>query len=167
MQWLAAVELGLLKGRHPLLKDVDVTISPSKGLALVEGRSPNKNVRMDELPDFPNLEAVDEKYLNHLEDNSISNLHMRSNNEMKADFPLGINGFQPENKNHLERSSDVDTELVQDEVSDPVDGERGQVLQTAQVVMNMLDMTIPDTLTDERKKKVMPLMIFSILAEYC
>lgn len=163
MQWLAAVELGLLKGRHPLLKDVDVTINPSKGLALVEGRSPNKNVRMDELLDFPNLAAFDKKSLNHLKDNSISNWNLRSENEIKADFPLGINGFQPENKNYLEQSSDFDTELVQDEVADPVDGERGQVLQTAQVVMNMLDVTIPDTLIEERKKKVMPLIIFSIL----
>ncbi|KAI3985246.1 hypothetical protein MKX01_039491, partial [Papaver californicum] len=32
IEWLTAVELGFLKGRHPLLEDVDVTINPSKGL---------------------------------------------------------------------------------------------------------------------------------------
>lgn len=47
MQWLTAVELGLLKGRHPLLKDVDVTINPLKGLALVEGRATPKSSRVN------------------------------------------------------------------------------------------------------------------------
>lgn len=34
------------------------------------------------------------------------------------------------------------------------DTEKGQVLRTAEVVMNILDMTNPGTLTDEEKKKV-------------
>ena len=58
VQWLTAVELGLLKGRHPLLKDVDVTINPSKGLALVESRSSDKNDEVDKLSDLTQPNAL-------------------------------------------------------------------------------------------------------------
>ncbi|KAK7285904.1 hypothetical protein RJT34_20689 [Clitoria ternatea] len=36
-----------------------------------------------------------------------------------------------------------------------VDSEHGQVVQTAQVVINMLDVTVPGTLTKERTTKVL------------
>lgn len=35
-QWLTAVELGHLKGQHPLLQEVLVTINPSMALAMVD-----------------------------------------------------------------------------------------------------------------------------------
>ncbi|KAL0346805.1 UNVERIFIED_CONTAM: Embryogenesis-associated protein [Sesamum calycinum] len=54
LEWLNAVELGLLKGRHPLLKDVDFTINPSKGLALMESRASSKEERVDKLLSFTN-----------------------------------------------------------------------------------------------------------------
>ncbi|XP_077230028.1 uncharacterized protein LOC143863242 isoform X2 [Tasmannia lanceolata] len=44
IEWLAAVELALLKGRHPLLNDMDVTINPSTGLGLVEGRASDRKI---------------------------------------------------------------------------------------------------------------------------
>ncbi|THG14594.1 hypothetical protein TEA_001306 [Camellia sinensis var. sinensis] len=102
--WLAVVELGLLKGRHPLLKDADVTLNPSKGLAWVESTSSDKSSRKS-------------------------------------------NGT-------LEQASSVDVVLVKDEGNSIAD-ERGQVLQTAQVAMNMLDMTMPGTLNEEQKQKVL------------
>jgi len=44
-----------------------------------------------------------------------------------------------------------------------VDSERGQVLQTAEVVMSMLDKTMPGTLTEEKKKKVMLGIFWSMI----
>ena len=47
MQWLSAVEFALLKGRHPLIKDVDITINPSKGLAFVEPQVNERKAQKD------------------------------------------------------------------------------------------------------------------------
>ncbi|XP_030938133.1 uncharacterized protein LOC115963312 [Quercus lobata] len=55
----------------------------------------------------------------------------------------------------LQRISSVDSELVKEEEVSSVDAERGQGLQTAQVVMNMIDITMPGTLTEEKKQKVL------------
>ncbi|KAI9113775.1 hypothetical protein K1719_015026 [Acacia pycnantha] len=49
-------------------------------------------------------------------------------------------------------------DVVEEKNMGLTDGERGQVLQTARVVMNMLDVTIPGTLTEEKKKKVLTAM---------
>lgn len=166
MQWLTAVELGLLKGRHPLLTDVDVTINPSKGLSLVESGASNRNGRANKLLNLPSLATLDVNSVNHLKDmfegDSAANLQLRSKNKLKGDLQFEINGLQPENKNSLEQSSAIDAQLVEDEVANPVESERGQVLQTAEVVMNMLDVTMPETLTEEQKKKVMSLSCLPI-----
>ncbi|KAJ4791696.1 ARM repeat superfamily protein [Rhynchospora pubera] len=36
--WLSAVELALLKGRHPLLEDIDISINPSKSFSFVNDK---------------------------------------------------------------------------------------------------------------------------------
>ncbi|THG05526.1 hypothetical protein TEA_016679 [Camellia sinensis var. sinensis] len=61
-------------------------------------------------------------------------------------------GLQQKSNGTLEQASSVDVVLVKDE-GNSIDDERGQVLQTAQVAMNMLDMTMPGTLTEEQKQK--------------
>ena len=62
-------------------------------------------------------------------------------------------GLQEMENGALQQISSVDSELVKEEEVSSVDGERGQGLQTAQVVMNMLDMTMPSTLTEEKNRK--------------
>lgn len=162
LQWLAAVELGLLKGRHPLLKDVDVAINPSKGIALVESRALHENGRVNKLLNVPNFDALGAHSLNLAKDifeagDTRAKIYSRSKQESK--------GLRPA-KDSLGQSSSIDAQLVREEVTNPDDGEMGQVLQTAKVVMNMLDATIPNTLTEEQKKKVIALNSLCVFRKF-
>lgn len=150
MQWLSAVELGLLKGRHPLLKDVDVTINPSGSLALVEDRETDKAVKVNKLVDLVQTNNLNgysiEASKQILEDSySEAHFHLRSGQESQRNLELDNKGS-----------------LVEEGEASLDDVERGQVLQTAQVVLNMLDATVPGTLTEEQTKKVM--LEFAIFA---
>ncbi|EPS66095.1 hypothetical protein M569_08680, partial [Genlisea aurea] len=137
LEWLAAVELGLLKGRHPLLGDVDTTISPSKGLPMLDGRASNergsgdKLLNLDErttaIPPFEKIPADD-----------ASNKLIRSESSVWKSFS-SMKSLQGEaNNDDKESSSAVDP-----------------VVQAAHVVLNMLDITLPDTLSDDQKKRVL------------
>ncbi|CAM0951493.1 unnamed protein product [Alopecurus aequalis] len=145
LEWLSAVEFALLKGRHPLIKDVDITINPSKGLAFVE-RQPNNKIPKD------------------------NNVHEQSQLISYNNVPHGTNGLLTGSTNGyagaenseiglLEDNGDIDRvskdsdEEESEEISE--DDEKGQVLQSASLVMNMLDATMPGTLDDDQKKKVM------------
>lgn len=157
MQWLLAVELGLLKGRHPLLKDVDVTINPSGSLALVEGTETDERVKVNKLVDLVQTNTLNgysvEASKQILEDSySEAHFHLRSGQESQRNLELDHKGSQDV---ALQEAQSVDTDLVEEGGASPDDGERGQVLQTAQVVLNMLDVTVPSTLTEEQKRKVM------------
>ncbi|KAA8523366.1 hypothetical protein F0562_009789 [Nyssa sinensis] len=158
IEWLAAVELGLLKGHHPLLKDIDVNINPSTGLALVEGRTSNKSRTVNKLPNLARLDALKGDSTNSLketleESDVADSVNSRSRRDLWRNFELE-DRVQQENNSALQQTSSADAELVKEGVN-PVHSERGQVLQTTQVVMNMLDVTIPDSLTEEQKKKVL------------
>lgn len=152
LQWLTAAELGLLKGRHPLLKDVDVTINPSKGLTLV--REPSyPSFRSNKLLDLPNSDALDGYSLD-------PSLQIFEGGDTAARFgrdsgkDLRSTEKQQETFSTLQNGSAADAESGGEEAGSPVDGERG-MLQAAELVMNMLDVTMPDTLTEEQKKKVL------------
>ncbi|WJZ96765.1 hypothetical protein VitviT2T_015418 [Vitis vinifera] len=54
---------------------------------------------------------------------------------------------------HCSRASLSMQKLIKEDVISLVDKERRQALQTAQVLMNMLDATMPGTLMEEHKKK--------------
>ncbi|KAL2503374.1 alpha/beta-hydrolase superfamily protein [Forsythia ovata] len=158
IEWLTAVELGLLKGRHPLLKDVDVNINPSKGLSLAGGRSFGKSGRIDKLFNRPNTDSIDSRSLNlileTLEGNNITaGIQSQSRQESRGS-ELDTNRLKQESNGIEHQSSAVNAELIEDGTN-PVDNERGQVLQTAGMVMNMLDVTIPGSLSEEQKKKVL------------
>ncbi|KAL2481925.1 alpha/beta-Hydrolases superfamily protein [Abeliophyllum distichum] len=158
IEWLTAVELGLLKGRHPLLKDVDVNINPSKGLSLVGDRSFGKSGRIDKLFNRPNTDSIDGHSLNlileTLEGNDITaGIQSQSRQESRGS-ELDANRLKQESNGIEHQSSAVNAELIEDGTN-PVDNERGQVLQTAGVVMNMLDVTIPGSLSEEQQKKVL------------
>ncbi|XP_055824137.1 uncharacterized protein LOC129892585 isoform X2 [Solanum dulcamara] len=156
IEWLTAVELGLLKGRHPLLEDVDVTINLSKDLMLVGGPS-DTSFRSKKLLNLPNSDALDGSSLDpslkiHEEGDIEAKIYSRFGRDFKD---LRSTGQLQEPYSTLQNGSADDAEPREEEAGSPVDGERGQVLQTAEVVMNMLDVTMPDTLTEEQKKKVL------------
>ncbi|OMO67123.1 CAAX amino terminal protease [Corchorus capsularis] len=159
IEWLTAVELGLLKGRHPLLKDVDVTINPSKGLAFEEGRLTNKGRKVKKLLDHSRSNAINGYSINPpremLEDgDTAASIRLRSRQDLLKDVELGDKGLHEVHNDMLPQTKSVEEELVKEEAS-PEDSEMGQVLQTAQVVMNMLDVTMPGTLKEAEKQKVL------------
>lgn len=160
MQWLSAVELGLLKGRHPLLKDVDVTINPSEGLALVKGGATDEGIKGNKLVDVVQTNILNGYSIDPWKEitgdsNSDARFRLRSGQVSERNWKLDNKGLQVLDESGLQNTTSVDSDLVTEGESSPVDGERGQVLQTAQVFMNMLDVTVPGTLTEEQKKKVM------------
>lgn len=152
MQWLAAVELGLLKGRHPLLTDIDVTINPSKGLAVVE------EVRTDKSPKVGKLSGSD-PYNGNSTDPTIGLLEESKNDaglhfRLQQDLQQNIEHRDVSLQDPLPQNSSSGTDLIGEENAASADSEQGRILQTAQVVTNMLDITMPGTLTEEQKKKV-------------
>ncbi|KAL6965798.1 hypothetical protein U1Q18_036859 [Sarracenia purpurea var. burkii] len=159
IQWLAAVELGLLKGRHPLLNDVDVTINPSKGLALVEGKISDKSDRVNKplnrsQSNILNGYAVYPLKEKLEESDTLDSTDLRYRQGLHRNSKIGDKGLPQEVNAALEQTSSIDPELAKGEASSS-HVERGQVLQTAQVVMNMLDVTMPGTLTEEQKEEVL------------
>lgn len=158
MQWLTAVELGLLKGRHPLLTDIDVTINPSKGLAVVEEVRSDKNAKVGKLLDLTRSDAFNGYSIDPAKDlleesKNDASLHSRSQRDLQKNFEQGNMSLQVKN-GPLQHTSSTDGDLIEEENVASEDSEHGQVLQTAQVVINMLDVTMPGTLTEEKKKKV-------------
>lgn len=159
MQWLTAVELGLLKGRHPLLKDVDVTVNPSKGLVLSEAIAPEKGITAKKLPQVARGEVVNGYHVDPsggtLEDSDITtNSSLPSGTELEKNVKVETGSDEPENGG-VSTNGPVE---VEDEVLSVEESERGQMLQTTEVVVKMLDVTMPGTLKAEEKKKVTPNM---------
>lgn len=154
------MELGLLKGRHPLLEDIDISISPSTGLSLVQGSSSDQSNEEDKLLEFTNglngTIGTDDSML------EVGQGITSHTSGFRQDQQSGLEGEDKDIKlvdnGVLQQSSsgDVLAEKGIEEGSADVDDE-GQVLQSAQVVMNMLDMTLPGVLTKEKKEKVIAL----------
>lgn len=160
MQWLTAVELGLLKGRHPLLKDVDVTVNPSKGLVLSEAKTPEKGITAQKLAQVARGKTVNGYYVDPsrktLEDSYITpKSTLPFGTELEKNVKTNTGSDEPVNGG-VSTSGPVNVELVDDDKSDEEESERGDMLQTAEVVVNMLDLTMPGTLKAEEKKKVTP-----------
>ncbi|KAM1587503.1 hypothetical protein ACFX1X_026982 [Malus domestica] len=154
IEWLTAVELGLLKGRHPL--DVDLPIDPSEGLSLVEGRlSNNSGAKLLDLAQSDSLNGYTAGPANSMpeENDNAASFWIRSRRDSLRKSEVQNTGLQLVENGSPDQTKSDDQELVNEEEVSPV-GEKGQVLQTAEVVMKMLDVTMPDTLTEEKKKKV-------------
>lgn len=156
MQWLSSVELALLKGRHPLLKDVDITINPSKGLSLLDDQEPKKIFSIG-----------DSISMNKAFDQASSNYR----NKFLAEFAdqikstysdeYSVNGSVVAGKvdSHVEQGCSQqnnlsDTNLAGKSEENALETERSEVIQTAEVVINVLDAALPGTLADDQKKKV-------------
>ncbi|KAE9601566.1 putative alcohol O-acetyltransferase [Lupinus albus] len=157
-EWLTAVELGLLKGRHPLLTDIDVTINPSNGLTVVEEMRSAKNAKVSNLldvarPDAFNGYTIDPTNEFLEERKTDDNFHFRSEHDLQRNLQHEDMSLQVKHGPSQETSS-IDADLVEENVG-PADNEHGHVLQTAKLVTNMLDVTMPGTLTEEQKKKVL------------
>lgn len=79
-----------------------------------------------------------------------------------------INNIRLLHKNNrkLQLDSSTNVHSQKEEAVYPNDGERGNVLRAAKVIMNMLDVTMPDTLTEGQKNKVILFvdLPFSLLA---
>ncbi|XP_050379788.1 uncharacterized protein LOC126797150 isoform X2 [Argentina anserina] len=178
IEWLTAVELGLLKGRHPLLKDVDLPFEPSRELAHEErdvaasfwlkskknssdryilsqsgslnGYAANSTEKMfgetDSAASFWLASKKDSWRKSETEHTELQDVKNGVLDKIHTDDPALV---------VLDKTHPDDPALVNEEEVNPADGERGQVLQTAEVVMNMLDVTMPDILTEEKKKKVL------------
>ncbi|KAK8934207.1 Embryogenesis-associated protein EMB8 [Platanthera zijinensis] len=186
IQWLSAVEHALLKGRHPLLNDVDIAIKPYKGLA-VNNDGAEKSVSASSINhrrDDPsqllsrnyheNVDSVmkltDSDTVNGLRvypDNTESNEddgafydNAIDHNKSGRKFHETQRQDEHDGKNEkLGTDKDIQTENVgAEDVANAISGGGGQVTQTATVIMNMLDVTMPGTLDDEHKKKVLSAM---------
>ncbi|KAJ3704886.1 hypothetical protein LUZ61_008591 [Rhynchospora tenuis] len=137
IEWLSAVELALLKGRHPLLEDIDISINPSKSFSFVNGRGSKK--KSDRRYREPSTLPLNKAPLNGYLIAPPVDVHSTNGKvEKSTEKEIGV-------------SKDVKEEVVEE-------GEESQVLQTATVVMNMLDVTMPGTLNEEQKKKVLTAM---------
>lgn len=160
MQWLTAVELGLLKGHHPLLKDLDVSINSSKGLALAEGRATDKeDVKVNKLLDLSKTNALNSYSDNGTREmleknNDDCSVHQRSRRESQRNVERDKKELQEMDHGALPESGPVEAEVVKEDEASAVDSKRSQVLQSSQLVMSILDVTMPGTLTEEEKKKV-------------
>ncbi|GAB4838076.1 hypothetical protein Ancab_027607 [Ancistrocladus abbreviatus] len=159
IEWLSAVELGLLKGRHPLLKDVDVTIKPSKGLALMEGRTSDASDRSDSALSFTQLDSSSGYFSDPMKEKQVKNdtaaaIHIGSGHGWYKNRELDDNGLGGHNGSR-QRTSSIDALSAKADDGNPVESSSSQVLQSAQVVVNMLDVTMPGALTEEEKKKVL------------
>ncbi|ONK66041.1 uncharacterized protein A4U43_C06F3560 [Asparagus officinalis] len=175
IEWLLAVELALLKGRHPLLKDVDITINPSKGLSFINGETSENNV------DFQNRNGKiydsDRWFWSQNDANNGTSLKLTSSNKVNKvlvdQFVNEKNGVGHETSSSNSKSEsalgmmhkgegikeDINADVPDSSSTiggdSPTDNDGGQVLQTAAVVMNMLDVTMPGTLDNDQKKKVL------------
>nr|XP_027192819.1 uncharacterized protein LOC101493992 isoform X2 [Cicer arietinum] len=158
VEWLAAVELGLLKGRHPLLTDIDVTINPSKGLTLAEEVRSDKSPKIGKLLEFTRSDALNGYSIDPTKDlleesKNDASLHYSPQQDLQRNFEQGDMSLEITN-GPLQQTSSTDRDFIGEENVASVDTEQ-HVLQTAQVVTNMLDVTMPGTLTEEQKKKVL------------
>ncbi|CAL0330257.1 unnamed protein product [Lupinus luteus] len=158
IEWLTAVELGLLKGRHPLLTDIDVTINPSNGLTVVEEMRSAKNVKVSNLLDLTRSDASNgyttdptNEFLEERKNDD--NSHFRSKQDLQKNLQRENMSLQVKD-GPSQQTSSINADLVEENVG-PADNEHGHVLQTAKLVTNMLDVTMPGTLTEEQKKKVL------------
>ncbi|KAJ9538819.1 hypothetical protein OSB04_031552 [Centaurea solstitialis] len=156
IEWLTAVELGLLKGRHPLLEDSDVTINPSKRLKLMASNTPHANSKSNNLLNLRQLDGLDGNATNTSKKMvKRSDAYVYSNSSIDSEKSTDNEELKTDGNGTVTKTNLVDTELLKEGDVDVIDGERGKVLQASEVVMNMLDKKMPEALSEEQKKKVL------------
>ncbi|CAD5173532.1 unnamed protein product [Musa acuminata subsp. malaccensis] len=178
IEWISAVEFALLKGRHPLLKDVDVAINPSKGLAFIDDRTPEKSISSgvkgshNSSGMYISHKSADRQTYGKLSQPSPVNGFLNDSVDiaLKQNY-AAVQGEADDNldaRSKLQQIKSADNEGTKNSRSimdfknesaanaiNEGDDDGNKVLQTAAVVMNMLDITMPSALDDEQKKKVL------------
>ncbi|KAL5728515.1 hypothetical protein ACHQM5_001589 [Ranunculus cassubicifolius] len=135
MEWLTAVELGFLKGRHPTLTDVDITINPSASL-LVENK---EHSGVNKYASIKETDASNESHRDPIDNDT----------ENKGD-PVS----QGSETGKKSEESGLDDDIPVSEMAEAED-DNSQALQSAEAVMKMLDASMPGALDEEQKRKVM------------
>ncbi|KAH9305683.1 hypothetical protein KI387_010087, partial [Taxus chinensis] len=181
IEWLEAVELALLKGRHPLLKDVDIAIKPANDTFIINSQETQKHV-MDSSISNSSKHRIAPSAENslHFRDREpfdiFSGLHV-NNEDGSQNFQLNnklTNQKMVQRKVHKqiadaelqkpkliglpqETASSTNAVNVAQESESGEEGEteRGQVLQTAETIMRVLDVTMPGTLANDQKAQVL------------
>jgi hypothetical protein len=142
MQWLAAVELAFLKGRHPLLEGIDVTYKPPKEFGFLRKQlssSKNQVLQMHIRRKHIAEERSQEKELSDWDPD------LSEERKMQEIDHKDVHGIS---KDYQQLASDVrNTE------EDP-EMERGQLKRAAESVMNALDITMPGSLSEKKKEEV-------------
>ncbi|CAM6129107.1 unnamed protein product [Calypogeia fissa] len=181
LEWLAAVEISMLKGRHPHLSEFSPTIKlprergnfvnqfSGESLAAVDKKlatrvpgttSSNSDHKEGELKDA-DVEKEESIGRSTLPSNAS---HGEGGTSEQKEESLGSS--LPLNASHGEgaKASEISEgfEDQKDEHQPPVEGlteaeeaEIGQVVQVTQAVMNVLDVTMPGTLGDAQKQQVL------------
>nr|XP_043626809.1 uncharacterized protein LOC122598278 isoform X2 [Erigeron canadensis] len=139
VEWLIAVEVGLLKGRHPLVEDAVVTINPSKQLKVMATEVSHASSKSGNLPNPYQLDALEGDSSYAGKRSSLDLQRYKVKKEINADTTV----------------METQTNLEDSEGDAVVDSERGEALQATEVVMKMLDVTMPNTLSEEQKHKVL------------
>ena len=143
MQWFSAVELALLKGRNPLLKDIDISIIPPKPSTKETLR---KAAYQREGRDFFELGGSKSSSGFSLVGETFDD------GQAQLEYPLNDN-------EEMQECSFKGSEVRDENL---VDGNRGEILGAASIILNMLDFTMPGTLDDEQKNKVLTIKILII-----
>ncbi|CAK9217031.1 unnamed protein product [Sphagnum troendelagicum] len=150
-EWLAAVEVALLKGRHPLLEY-------SVNLAV---KSTNDNWHLDTV-------AQEKSGSDVAEDNSSHQLDVKTN-DLGKDAATSIPEKKDETRDAtattLEDGKEATTETSKaaavessppEEAGEPEEGSEAFRMRTAaESIMNVLDITMPGTLSNEKKQQVL------------
>ncbi|CAA6664593.1 unnamed protein product [Spirodela intermedia] len=166
IEWFSAVELALLKGRHPLLKDVDITITPPKSLAFIEERSGKDISAEDKMHGAYDSNKHRRKRRQFLKlDNShassdslvipISSLPGKNDYAYQGNAKLGETRVGDHLNDTIETQESSLVRGSEEGEGNLTDSENSQVIGPASVLLNMLDFTIPGTLDDEQKKKIL------------
>lgn len=177
IEWLVAVELALLKGCHPLLKDIDITIKPTNGSIIKRPLPEAKTMDVHGVQNHAALGSSADKFLdsNDQEAFDVFNKilvkgedggHKSQLKNKSASLNMVQQKGQQEITNielekgkfmglHKEGHSTEAAGRVEESQSGQEEVERGQVLQTAETIMKMLDVTMPGTLANEQRQQVL------------
>ncbi|CAM8969887.1 unnamed protein product [Rhodiola kirilowii] len=139
VEWLTAVEIGLMKGHRPLLEYVDVSLR-----LLDDGQKQLSNEYSME----PTSEMLDQKAVTST---------VISRPGIGSQIYSGHENMKMQQMNSAKSGDEnsVNVDSVKENEGSAAEIDKGQVLQTAQLALNMLEVAMPGTLPPEQKEKVL------------
>uniref|UniRef100_A0A7N0RFN1 Embryogenesis-associated protein EMB8 n=1 Tax=Kalanchoe fedtschenkoi TaxID=63787 RepID=A0A7N0RFN1_KALFE len=154
MEWLTAVELGLLKGHDPLLDYVDV------GLRFQEESRFKEGGKAELLLDLGQKESSSDNNIDPtdvmLGQTSVATTIISSSGIRSRRYS-GPESMRLQQVNSAKIGEDISVyaDSMKENKGSAIEADRGQVLQTAEVVLNLLEVAAPGTLAPEQKEKVL------------